>query len=82
MARSSRRRRRDVDDLLRVPHTKFCGKGSRSEMVEHLGGFAAADRCCRQHDDRCPHYILAFEEKYELFNGRPYTAMHCTCDDR
>nr|CAH0106101.1 unnamed protein product [Daphnia galeata] len=77
------RRRRDADDeLYIVPHTKWCGKGNRADGPSHLGGFAAADRCCRQHDNQCPQHILAWSEKFGLYNSRPYTAMHCTCDDR
>ena len=76
------RRRRDATDLLRVPHTKWCGPGNRAAHHRELGGFAAADRCCRQHDERCPYYIDAWQEKYLLYNERPYTAMHCTCDER
>lgn len=67
---------------MRVPHTKWCGRGNRAASHRDLGGYAAADRCCRQHDEICPYYIEAWQEKYHLYNSRSYTAMHCTCDDR
>ncbi|XP_057378704.1 group 3 secretory phospholipase A2-like isoform X1 [Daphnia carinata] len=76
------RRRREADDLYIVPHTKWCGKGNRADGPSNLGGYAAADRCCRQHDMQCPQHITAWSEKFGLYNSRPYTAMHCTCDDR
>ncbi|XP_046450012.1 group 3 secretory phospholipase A2-like isoform X1 [Daphnia pulex] len=80
---STVRRRRDADDdLYIIPHTKWCGKGNRADGPSHLGGYAAADRCCRQHDNECPQHITAWSEKFGLYNSRPYTAMHCTCDDR
>lgn len=79
---SSVRRRREADDLYIVPHTKWCGKGNRADGPSNLGGYAAADRCCRQHDMQCPQHITAWSEKFGLYNSRPYTAMHCTCDDR
>lgn len=76
------RKRRDADELFMVPHTKWCGKGNRADGPSNLGGYTAADRCCRQHDQQCPHHIPAWSEKFGLYNSRPYTAMHCTCDDR
>ncbi|XP_057376206.1 uncharacterized protein LOC130697297 [Daphnia carinata] len=47
---SSVRRRREAVDLYIVPHTKWCGKGNLADGPSNLGGYAAADRCCRQHD--------------------------------
>lgn len=81
-----RRRRETTDDvewtIARVPNTKWCGRGNSAATQFQLGSYATADRCCRQHDLTCPHHIAAWEEKFDLFNQRPYTAMHCTCDDR
>ncbi|XP_049856749.1 uncharacterized protein LOC126336773 isoform X1 [Schistocerca gregaria] len=76
------RRRRDLVDALRVPGTKWCGKGRSAERYTQLGGFNGADRCCRLHDTTCPFYIAAFQTKYGLFNWRINTLMHCTCDER
>ncbi|PNF23954.1 hypothetical protein B7P43_G10045 [Cryptotermes secundus] len=77
-----RRRKRELMDLLRVPGTKWCGKGRTAHKYTHLGGFGKADKCCRVHDTSCPVFISAFEEKYGLFNWRINTIMHCTCDER
>ncbi|ALC48672.1 GIIIspla2 [Drosophila busckii] len=40
-----------------------------------------ADKCCRKHD-HCRMYIPAMSNRYELFNYRPYTLSHCSCDRR
>ncbi|KAG8326045.1 hypothetical protein J6590_051377 [Homalodisca vitripennis] len=77
-----RRRKRDLMDVMRVPGTKWCGKGYSASKYHQLGGFGAADKCCRLHDTTCPFYIPAFEEKYGLFNWRINTLMHCSCDAR
>lgn len=81
-----RTRREAKDDgewtLARVPNTKWCGRGNSAITSSDLGGYASADRCCRQHDINCGHFINAWEEKFDLVNQRPYTAMHCVCDDR
>jgi secretory phospholipase A2 len=69
-------------DMLRVPGTKWCGKGNVANRFSHLGGFSGADKCCRVHDSACPFYIGAFEEKYGLLNWRVSTIMHCACDER
>ncbi|XP_046681038.1 uncharacterized protein LOC124367891 isoform X1 [Homalodisca vitripennis] len=76
------RRKRDLMDVMRVPGTKWCGKGYSASKYHQLGGFGAADKCCRLHDTTCPFYIPAFEEKYGLFNWRINTLMHCSCDAR
>lgn len=67
-----------------VPHTNWCGKGNRAggEAGQQLGGYQAADKCCRDHDLHCPHFIPGYGEAYSLYNSRPFTAMHCSCDDR
>lgn len=68
--------------VLRVPGTKWCGKGRSAKSYKQLGGFGKADRCCRIHDTSCPMWIGALERKYGLFNWRLNTLMHCSCDRR
>ncbi|XP_046390079.1 uncharacterized protein LOC124158802 isoform X2 [Ischnura elegans] len=75
------RKRREVLDVVRVPGTKWCGKGGTAEKYAQLGGFGSADRCCRHHD-ACPFFIPTLESKYGLFNWRASTVMHCACDER
>ncbi|XP_058065475.1 uncharacterized protein LOC131215112 [Anopheles bellator] len=76
------RQRRDLSSMLRVPGTKWCGKGWSARNYVEMGGYSKADRCCRQHDLSCPFWILGFETKYGLFNWRVNTLMHCSCDER
>ncbi|XP_035899130.1 uncharacterized protein LOC118506298 isoform X1 [Anopheles stephensi] len=76
------RQRRDLSSMLRVPGTKWCGKGWSARSYVEMGGYSKADRCCRQHDLSCPFWILGFETKYNLFNWRVNTLMHCGCDER
>ncbi|CAB3376689.1 Hypothetical predicted protein [Cloeon dipterum] len=76
------RRRRELMDIMRLPGTKWCGRGNTARRFSHLGGFSGADKCCRVHDTACPFYIDAFEEKYGLLNWRVSTIMHCACDER
>lgn len=76
------RHRRDLRNLLRLPGTKWCGKGYSALKYAELGGRSKADRCCRQHDKSCPYWIMGFETKYGLFNWRINTLMHCKCDHR
>lgn len=76
------RERRDLSNMLRVPGTKWCGKGYSAKKYAELGGYSKADRCCRQHDKSCPFWIMGFETKYGFFNWRINTLMHCKCDDR
>lgn len=78
----SKRRKRDLMSVLRVPGTKWCGKGRSAKAYKQLGGFGGADRCCRIHDTSCPMWIGALETKYGLFNWRLNTLMHCSCDRR
>ncbi|KAG8232074.1 hypothetical protein J437_LFUL011621, partial [Ladona fulva] len=75
------RRKREVLDVMRIPGTKWCGKGGTAERYNQLGGFGSADRCCRHHDS-CPVYINAMERKFGVFNWRASTVMHCACDER
>ncbi|XP_072385797.1 uncharacterized protein [Diabrotica undecimpunctata] len=78
----NQRSKRNVDDIFRVPGTKWCGKGYSADKYTRLGGFSRTDRCCRKHDLRCPFWINGFETKYGLFNWRLNTLMHCNCDER
>ncbi|XP_061384986.1 uncharacterized protein LOC116776981 isoform X3 [Danaus plexippus] len=75
------RRKRDME-LLRVPGTKWCGKGYSATHYSQLGGYTRTDRCCRVHDLRCPFWIGGMEKKYGLYNWRVNTLMHCRCDER
>ncbi|XP_017785070.1 PREDICTED: uncharacterized protein LOC108568467 isoform X1 [Nicrophorus vespilloides] len=74
--------KRDLSDLLRVPGTKWCGKGFAATKFTQLGGFSRTDKCCRVHDTSCPFWIDGFQTKYGLFNWRVNTLMHCSCDER
>ena len=71
-----------VKDLVRMPGTLWCGKGWRTDGGQEVGGYAGADRCCRQHDLGCPLSIEPGEEKWGLTNTRYHTVMHCKCDQR
>lgn len=76
------RKRRGFDDWLIAPHTRWCGRGNNANNnYNQLGGASDADRCCRRHD-HCPVFISAFSNRYEIFNYRPYTLSHCSCDRR
>ncbi|XP_038221475.1 uncharacterized protein LOC119839306 isoform X2 [Zerene cesonia] len=76
------RRKRDAMELLRVPGTKWCGKGFSATHYSQLGGYTRTDRCCRIHDLRCPFWIGGMEKKFGLYNWRVNTLMHCRCDER
>lgn len=78
----SKRRKRDLLSVFRVPGTKWCGKGRSAKSYRQLDGFGGADRCCRIHDTSCPMWIGALQSKYGLFNWRLNTLMHCSCDRR
>ena len=67
---------------MRMPGTNWCGRGWRAERYRELGTHAGADACCRQHDLTCVDSIQPGETKNGLHNYRPYTAMHCSCDER
>ncbi|XP_004523583.1 uncharacterized protein LOC101455906 [Ceratitis capitata] len=76
------RKRRGFDDWLIAPHTRWCGRGNTANNnYNQLGNAADADRCCRRHD-HCPIFISSFSSRYNLFNYRPYTLSHCSCDRR
>ncbi|XP_064075772.1 uncharacterized protein LOC113396869 isoform X2 [Vanessa tameamea] len=76
------RKKRDAMELLRVPGTKWCGKGYSATRYSQLGGYTRTDRCCRVHDLRCPFWIGGMEKKFGLYNWRVNTLMHCRCDER
>ncbi|CAB3232190.1 unnamed protein product [Arctia plantaginis] len=80
--RCDRRQKRDTMELLRVPGTKWCGKGFSATRYSQLGSYTRTDRCCRVHDLRCPFWIGAMEKKYGFYNWRVNTLMHCRCDER
>jgi len=69
-------------DLVRMPGTKWCGPGWRTDKAMKFGGYAASDRCCRHHDLVCPLSINPGETMYGLLNDKFHTVMHCSCDDR
>lgn len=76
------RTKRSANDWLIAPNTRWCGRGnSANNTYNHLGGASAADRCCRKHD-HCHASIPAMSNRYSLFNYRPYTLTHCSCDRR
>lgn len=77
-----RRPKRDMNKLFIFPDTKWCGKGWTASSYTEIGGYSKADRCCRQHDKFCPYWIEGLNIKYQLFNWRINTIMHCKCDDR
>ncbi|XP_068625970.1 uncharacterized protein [Battus philenor] len=80
--RCDRRKKRDAMEILRVPGTKWCGKGFSATHYSQLGGYTRTDRCCRVHDLRCPFWIGGMEKKFGLYNWRVNTLMHCRCDER
>ncbi|RZB40304.1 Phospholip A2 2 domain containing protein, partial [Asbolus verrucosus] len=59
--------------------TKWCGDGSIATSQNDLGVFAAADRCCREHD-HCAESIEAGGSKNGLVNPGLFTRSHCDCD--
>ncbi|XP_045505742.1 uncharacterized protein LOC123702130 isoform X1 [Colias croceus] len=81
-ATSLARKKRDAMEILRVPGTKWCGKGFSATHYSQLGGYTRTDRCCRIHDLRCPFWIGGMEKKFGLYNWRINTLMHCRCDER
>lgn len=74
------RQKRALADWFLAPNTKWCGRGNTAEKYTHLGG-NRADACCRKHD-HCKFIIKGMTTKWNLFNYRPYTISHCSCDIR
>merc|ERR1719461_2517860 len=70
------------EDAIRMPGTNWCGKGWRADHARSMGGYAGADRCCRQHDLGCSISIEPGTTQYGLTNQRIHTVMHCSCDER
>ena len=68
--------------VLRIPGTRWCGKGFTARTPLELGGFQGADKCCRLHDLHCPFFVESYATKYGLYNWRVYTLNHCSCDER
>ncbi|XP_055595432.1 uncharacterized protein LOC129746034 isoform X3 [Uranotaenia lowii] len=75
------RHKRAIADWFLSPNTKWCGRGHSAERYHQLGGASRADMCCRQHD-YCKLNIPGMATKWDLFNYRPYTISHCSCDQR
>lgn len=75
------RHKRAIADWFLSPNTKWCGKGHSAERYHQLGGASRADMCCRQHD-YCKLNIPGMTTKWDMFNYRPYTISHCSCDQR
>jgi secretory phospholipase A2 len=69
-------------DMVRMPGTKWCGPGWRTDKAQKFGGYAGTDRCCRHHDLGCPLSIGPGERLYGLLNTHFHSLMHCSCDDR
>ncbi|XP_037032405.1 uncharacterized protein LOC119071570 isoform X2 [Bradysia coprophila] len=75
------RKKRSLSDWLIAPNTKWCGRGQSAGRYNELGGASKADKCCRRHD-HCRMNIQAMSTKWHLFNYRPFTISHCSCDMR
>ncbi|XP_001354773.2 acidic phospholipase A2 PA4 [Drosophila pseudoobscura] len=76
------RKRRQLSDWLIAPNTRWCGRGNLANgTYNDLGGASMADKCCRKHD-HCQLWIDGMSTRYDLFNYRPYTLSHCSCDRR
>lgn len=75
------RKKRALSDWLIAPNTKWCGRGQTADKYSQLGGASKADKCCRRHD-HCKFNIYAMTTKWRLFNYRPFTISHCSCDMR
>ncbi len=75
------RKKRSLSDWLIAPNTKWCGRGQVAGRYNELGGASKADKCCRRHD-HCKLNIQSLSTKWHLFNYRPFTISHCSCDMR
>ncbi|XP_013107965.1 group 3 secretory phospholipase A2 [Stomoxys calcitrans] len=81
-SQAHKRNRRELSDWLIAPNTRWCGRGnSANGTYNHLGGASMADKCCRKHD-HCKLFIPGMSNRYGIFNYRPYTLSHCSCDRR
>lgn len=70
-----------LTDWFIAPNTRWCGKGNTAGKYQDLGGASTADKCCRKHD-HCKLSIPGLSSKWGLFNYRPFTLSHCSCDMR
>lgn len=71
----------DFNSVLIFPGTKWCGKGDLARCYEDLGDDQELDMCCRDHDC-CPFVIPPFTQKFNMFNYRFHSLLHCDCDQR
>lgn len=74
-------KKRALSDWLMAPNTKWCGRGQSASKYSQLGGASKADKCCRRHD-HCRFNIHSMTTKWHMFNYRPFTISHCSCDMR
>ncbi|KAK3594784.1 hypothetical protein CHS0354_030731, partial [Potamilus streckersoni] len=70
----------DFNNVLIFPGTKWCGKGDLAKCYDDLGPDQETDSCCRDHDC-CPYIIPPFTSRYNVFNYRFHSLIHCDCDD-
>lgn len=77
----SKRSAFDFNSVLIFPGTKWCGKGDLAECFDDLGPDQELDTCCRDHDC-CPFMIPPFTSRFNLFNYRFHSIIHCDCDTR
>ncbi|WAR01508.1 PA2G3-like protein [Mya arenaria] len=71
----------DMSSVLIFPGTKWCGKGDLASCYDDLGPDMELDMCCRDHDC-CPYVIPPFTSRFNLFNYRFHSLLHCDCDQR
>lgn len=77
----SKRSSFDFNSVLIFPGTKWCGKGDLAECYDDLGPDQELDVCCRDHDC-CPYMIPPFTSRFNMFNYRFHSLIHCDCDNR
>jgi len=83
LKRNSRAKRAafDFSSVLIFPGTKWCGKGDLAQCYDDLGDDTELDACCRDHDC-CPYVIPPFSARFNTFNYRFHSLLHCDCDQR
>ena len=77
----SKRSAFDFNSVLIFPGTKWCGKGDLAQCYDDLGDDQELDVCCRDHDC-CPYMIPPFSSRFNMFNYRFHSLIHCDCDNR
>ena len=77
----SKRSAFDFNSVLIFPGTKWCGKGDLAQCYDDLGPDQELDTCCRDHDC-CPYMIPPFSSRFNMFNYRFHSIIHCDCDNR